>query len=266
MTDPLRLLQHDRPSLVGMVHLKPLPGSPRFGGSMPAVVEAAVTDAQSLSSGGVDAIMIENFGDVPFYPGRVPAETTAGLVAAVVAVRSVTDLPIGVNVLRNDGRTAVAIAACTGASFVRVNVLAGSRVADQGLLSSEAARVMRDRARLAPEVQVWADVDVKHSAALADRPLADEVGDLVDRSLADAVIVSGSGTGQPTSPEQVRAVRDASRGRPVVVGSGATLETLVELGADAYIVGTSLKIGGRVDQPVDAERVQRFVDVIRSIP
>ena len=247
-----------RPILVGMVHLGPLPGSPRYGGSMSAVLDAARADAAALAEGGADAIMVENIGDVPFFKSRVPPATVAAMTAAVVAVRAeVGELPVGVNVLRNDGRSAVAVAAATGAAFVRVNVLCGARVTDQGVIEGEAADMLRDRAVLGADVRIWADVDVKHSAPLAARPIAEEVADTIRRGLADALIVSGGGTGRPTDPAKAETVK-AAADVPVLVGSGATPESAADLlrHVEGLIAGTWIKRDGRVENPVDSSRVR----------
>src|ERR1051325_3729664 len=109
-------------SLFAMVHLPPLPGAPLFGGSMAAVIDAAVADARAGREGGGDALLFENFGDRPFFRGSVPAETVAAMTRVIATVAAAVPLPFGVNVLRNDARSALAIAAATGAAFVRINV------------------------------------------------------------------------------------------------------------------------------------------------
>ncbi len=257
-----RVLRDLPPGLIiGMVHLSALPGAPRFAGSLEAVRDNALRDAEALAAGGVDAIMIENFGDAPFHPGAVPAATIAQMTAIAAAVRSRVGAPIGINVLRNDGAGAVAVAAAVGAAMVRVNVLTGARVTDQGLIEGRAWEVMRLRAQLSPDLLVLADVDVKHSAPLAARPVEDEVADLVTRGGADAVVVSGARTGAPTDPEHVARVRDVTDA-PVVVGSGATLATAHALArvADGFIVGTAFKRDGRVD----VERVSALCSALRA--
>lgn len=255
--------------VVGMVHLRPLPGAPAYGGSLAQVIDAAVRDAEALAEGGVHGLMLENFGDAPFFPGRVPAITVAAMTAAACEVRRrVPTLPLGINVLRNDGRSALAVAVACGASFIRVNVLTSVRVADQGLLHGMAHDLMRERANLgASDVKVLADVDVKHSAALAERELADEVDDLIERGGADGLIVSGAGTGKATPTAKLAAVCAAARGRrPVFVGSGATADTAAELlkHADALIVGTAFKEGGVATGPVVVERVRAMMKVVGS--
>lgn len=265
---PSTPFRDDRPILIGMVHLQPLPGSPRFGGSMAAVIEAARRDAAALVEGGVDAVMVENFGDVPFFAQEVPPITLAGVTAAVVKVQEVlpADIGLGVNVLRNDGRAAVAVAAATGAGFVRINVLCGARVTDQGVIEGNAANVLRDRRSFGIEgCQVWADIDVKHSAPLARRPLSEEVSDTLNRGLADALIVSGGGTGLPTDPAKVREVCEVACDRvPVLIGSGVNPDAARDLliHASGLIAGTWVKQEGRVERPVDARRVRQLAEVV----
>jgi membrane complex biogenesis BtpA family protein len=251
--------------VIGMLHLAALPGAPRFGGDLGAVRDAVLRDAEALAAGGVNGLMLENFGDVPFYPGRVPAHVVARMTALAYEVRRlVPDVPLGVNVLRNDGQSALAVAHAAGAEFIRVNVLCGARVADQGILQGIAHDLLRDRKALGAEhVRIFADVDVKHSAPLGvSRSLADEVADTVHRGLADAVIVSGSGTGKATDPGHVRAVKAAAgAGVTVYVGSGVTAETVQQFlpHADGFIVGTFFKRGGVASEAVEVERVREFV-------
>lgn len=248
--------------LVGMVHLAPLPGSPRWDGSMDRVVAAAVADARALVEGGMDALLVENYGDVPFTAGRVEAATVAAMAVAVAEVaRALPGVPLGVNVLKNDARAAVAVACAAGAGFVRVNVLAGAVVADQGLVQTPAHDALRDRRLLAADVRIFADVQGKHAVALAAVPLEQQARDLVHRALADGLVVSGPATGEPTPVADIERVRRAVPGVPLLVGSGVTPESVADLlaVADGVIVGTSLKRGGDVRAPVDPERVRRLV-------
>lgn len=255
-----------RPLLIGMLHVPPLPGSPRFT-DMEFVRRRVLQDAEALASAGVTCLMLENFGDVPFFPGSVPPATVAHLTALAVDVRRIVpSARLGVNVLRNDGLSALSIAHAAGADFIRVNVLCGARVTDQGLILGIAHDLLRLRHSLQAEhIAVLADVDVKHSAPLAHRALAEEVHDLRDRGLADAVIVSGPATGAPVRPETLTEVRSAAGDMPVLIGSGVTPETIPGLlpQVSGFIAGTSLKQGGVVSAPVDPQRVRRLVDAIR---
>ena len=244
-----------------MLHLLPLPGSPRYGGNLEAIKTAMLRDAEALASGSVHGLMLENFGDVPFFPRRVPAHVVAHMTALACELRRRFDLPLGINVLRNDGRAALAVAQAAGAQFIRVNVLCGARVADQGILHGIAHDLLRDRAMLRADVKIFADVDVKHSAALAQRPLADEVSDTLHRGLADALIVSGWGTGRPTDPSHAREVKQAAGLAPVFIGSGVTAETIEQYlpHCDGFIIGSAFKRDGQVEGPVDRARVAAIV-------
>lgn len=256
----------DRP-VVGMVHLPPLPGAPRFDGDRDRLHEVAAREARALAEGGVDGVMVENFGDAPFHPADVPKHVVAELTALCRTVREATDgLPLGVNVLRNDATAALSVAAAVGGDYVRVNVHTGARVADQGILEGRAHETMRLRDRLDADVAVMADLDVKHSAPLADADYAAEsLAEHAERGLADALVVSGPRTGRPTDEDDLRDAvdrRDAlGVDTPVFVGSGVTAATAGDLldVADGAVVGTALKRGGETGNPVDPDRVRELV-------
>lgn len=250
------------PRLVGMIHLKALAGSPGFQGSIDSVVVDAVADAVLLTEAGFPSLIVENFGDIPFYADDVPAATVAGMTLVVDAVARATSAVIGVNVLRNDALSALAVASATGSSFIRVNVLTGLMYTDQGPISGRAAEVARVRKTLAPDVEIWADVLVKHAIPPAGLDAAQVAEDTVERGLADAVIVSGSGTGSIPDLSIARQVRSGvGSDTSIVIGSGANannLDRLLEI-ADAVIVGSSLKEDGVPTKPLDKGRVEAFV-------
>ena len=254
----------DIPRLVGMIHLLPLPGAPRFGGSMDEVISTAAADARDLADAGFPALMIENFGDTPFFADDVPPETIASMTVALQVIAEQATLPFGVNVLRNDARSAIAVAAATGARFVRVNVLTGMMHTDQGPIVGRAAEVHRARRSLCPDVEIWADVMVKHATPPPGADVRQMAADTVERGLADAVIVSGSGTGaEPDIHEAslvLSAIPDSTR---LVIGSGATasnLSRLIDI-ADSVIVGSSIKVDGLASNRVDPSRGAAFVEV-----
>jgi membrane complex biogenesis BtpA family protein len=256
-----------RPLLLGVVHLQPLPGAPGHRPGSPWRRRAA-SDARAYAEAGFDGVLVENFGDAPFFAGRVPPETSASLAVAAHAVRDAVPpaVAVAVNVLRNDGRAAVAIAAAAGLDFVRINVLAGAFVTDQGLVEGEAAQLLRDRARLAPHLKILADVRVKHAAPLAPRPIEEEALDLVERAGADALIVTGSRTGRAVDREELASLRKALPEAFLLVGSGTSRHTVRGLLADAdgAIVGSAVKRGGRTDAPVDKRRAAAFVHAARG--
>ena len=251
--------------LIGMVHLPPLPGSPRWDGSMERAIAVALADARALVDNGMDALIVENYGDAPFTRGRVGASTVAAMAVIAHEIRrALPDAPLGVNVLKSDARSALAVATAIGARFIRVNVLAGAVVADQGIVQTDAHDLLRDRRLLGVDVAIFADVQGKHAMPLAPVELEQQARDLAARALADGLVVSGRATGDTTPIEDVKRVRSAVPDVPILVGSGVTPETAPELLslADALIVGTSLKRDGDVSAPVDPVRVRRLVDAV----
>jgi membrane complex biogenesis BtpA family protein len=256
----LRLLRSKR-LLIGVVHLPATPGAPRFAGDRSAIARRAVDDARMLVGGGCDAVIVENFGDVPFFAHSVPPETIAALALAVAAVvEAVGDVPVGVNVLRNDARAALGICAATGARFVRINVHVGAAVTDQGLIEGDAVTTLRERQRLCPGVALLCDVHVKHAMPLGGGSIESAARDTLLRGLADALIVSGVATGSAPDVARLVAVRKAVPGAPLLIGSGLAETNARKLLAhcNGAIVGTSLKRGGEVGQPVEAVRVVRM--------
>ena len=253
--------------VVGVVHLPPLPGSPRWGGDMGAVLARARADLLALAEGGADAAIVENFGDAPFRAGAVEPETVAAMARALAELRPLTSLPLGVNVLRNDAVAALALAAVCGGAFIRVNIHSGVMVTDQGLIAGRADQTLRRRRELgAEEVAILADVLVKHAAPLGAVTIEEAARDAVERGLADALIVTGVGTGHATDLADVRRVRAVLPDMPLLVGSGVDERTIGETLtiADGAIVGTALKIGGVTTAPVDPERVRRLVAAARG--
>jgi membrane complex biogenesis BtpA family protein len=256
--------------VVGMVHLPPLPGSPRFAGDRKELRGRALADAFSLVEGGADALLVENYGDAPYYPDEVPSHTVAEMTAIARELGIGVEVPYGINVLRNDARAALSVAGASGGDFVRVNVHTGARIADQGLLEGNAAETLRLRERLEADVAILADVAVKHSAPASDRDIADVAEETITRGLADGLVVSGPATGEPADADELRALLDrrddVDPDVPVFVGSGVTAENgpaLLDV-ADGVIVGTALKRNSETAAPVDPDRVEAFVRSMRE--
>lgn len=248
-----------------MVHLSPLPGSPGFRHDFEAVLAAATRDAEMLHDAGFDALMVENFGDAPFFADDVPKVTVAAMARAVAAVRDVAGIPVGVNVLRNDGLAALAVAAASNASLVRVNVLSGTMYTDQGPIVGKAAEIARTREQLCPETAILADVFVKHAVPPAGITIEEAVRDLAERGGADAIVVSGTGTGLPAAEEDLKRVRSETD-LPIYIGSGATADAVRSLleTADGVIVGSALKMGAQGTDSVDPERAAAFIAAARA--
>jgi hypothetical protein len=247
--------------LLGVVHLRPLPGSPGHRGERLAAIEAAArADAEALLEAGFDGYLVENFGDMPFYPGPVPPHVLTAMTRIALGLPREGAL-VGANVLRNDASGALAVALGASLHMIRVNVHTGVLATDQGLIEGKAAWTLRERSALAPGVAILADVDVKHASPVGAFDLAAAAEETAHRGRADALIVTGKGTGKPVRLDDLRTVRAAVPAVPILAGSGVTLETVrrVLRLADGVIVGTAIKRDGRVLEPVDPRRAKAFV-------
>jgi uncharacterized protein len=252
--------------IIGCVHLMALPGAPLYGGSMSVVYDKAIEEAEILIECGVDGLIIENFRDTPYYPKRVPVETVAALAAVARELKRHVACPIGLNVLRNDGEAALAIATAVEASFIRVNVHCGAVVSEQGIIEGAANETLRLRSALRSGVLIFADVGVKHARPLVDRGLVTETKDVIERGCADAVIVSGERTGSETPAEVVQEVRRAAEA-PVLVGSGAKPENIGSIFSlvNGMIVGSYFKSAGQANNFVERSRVKAFMAEVNKL-
>jgi hypothetical protein len=252
--------------IIGVVHLLPLPTSARWGGNLKAVIARAEQEATALAAGGVDGIIIENFFDAPFVKDSVDPAVVSAMTLIVDRLKDLVMLPIGINVLRNDAQSAMAIAACVEAQFIRVNVLTGVMATDQGLIEGKAHQLLRYRRELGVEVAILADVLVKHARPLGTPNLTTAVQDTIERGLADAVILSGWATGSPPSLEDLELAAAAAGNTPVFIGSGASWKNIAQLmqAADGVIVASSIKRQGKIEETIDPIRVAQFVEAAKQ--
>jgi membrane complex biogenesis BtpA family protein len=251
--------------IIGVVHLLPLPTSPRWGGSLKAVIDRAEQEVTALASGGVDGVIVENFFDAPFTKNQVDPAVVSAMTLIIQRLMNLVTLPVGINVLRNDAQSAIAIATCVHAQFIRVNVLTGIMATDQGLIEGQAHQLLRYRRELGSDVKILADVLVKHARPLGSPNLTTAVQETIERGLADGVILSGWATGSPPTLEDLELASAAANGTPVFIGSGASWENISTLmqAADGVIVSSSLKRRGKIEQPIDPIRVSQFVEAAR---
>jgi membrane complex biogenesis BtpA family protein len=251
--------------IIGVVHLQPLPSSPRWHGDIHAVIGRAEREATALASGGVDGIIVENFFDAPFVKDRVDPAVVSAMTLLIHHIQNLVSLPIGINVLRNDAHSAMAIASCVDAQFIRVNVLTGAMATDQGVIEGKAHELLRYRRELGADVKILADVLVKHARPLGSSQLTTAILETMERGLADGLILSGWTTGDPPTVDDLEIASAISGNVPVFIGSGASWENIANLMpvADGVIVSSSLKRHGKIDQPIDPIRVSQFVDATR---
>lgn len=259
------LVDTDKP-IIGVLHLPSLPGSP--GNTVPFahIIGRALDDARKFVENGIDAIIVENYGDLPFFPDKVEPHTVAAMTLIVARIKCEhTKLRVGVNVLRNDALSAIAIATITGADFIRVNVHCGAMLTDQGIIQGKAYETLRYRRTLGSDVKIFADVMVKHAAPLSIMDIETSAQDTYYRGLADALIVTGVATGSTANLDEVRRVKAAVPEAAVFVGSGVTEENIKSVlrYADGIVIGTALKKDGKTINEVDAERVKRIVSQLK---
>ncbi len=255
-------------SIIGVVHLLPLPGSAGYGGSMDEILRFAVGDALAYKEGGVDTLLIENMHDVPYLKGHVEPETVAACAVVAQAVKYETMMPLGIQILAGANLEALGVALSSGLDFLRVEGFVFAHVGDEGLQDSCAASLIRRRAALrADHIKIYADIKKKHSAhaMTADVSLV-ETAEAAEFFRADGVVITGSATGRPPSPESVSAVRQSIT-TAVLVGSGVSGENVRAFApaADALIVGSALKYDGNWRNHVDRDRVSRFMEVVSSL-
>lgn len=255
-------------ALIGMIHLPALPGTPQSRLPLDAICEQAAAEARQYRDLGFDSLLIENMHDRPYARGAVGPEIVAAMTAAGRAVQAAASMPLGVQVLAGANREALAVALACGAGFVRVEGFVFAHVADEGIIESCAAELLRYRRQIGAEhIRVFADIKKKHSAhaLTADVSLA-ETARAAEFFLADGVIVTGAATGATTNPAEVAAVRAATR-LPLLVGSGITPQNVVDYAdADALIVGSSVKRDGVWSNPLDPGRMAALVAAFRALP
>lgn len=251
-----------------MIHLGALPGTPAASATLRQIEAQALTEARIYRDAGVDGLMLENMHDTPYRRGRAGPEVVAAMAVIGRAVKDQTKLPCGVQVLAAANLEAIGIAHAAGLDFIRAEGFAFAHVADEGIIESSAAELLRYRRAIGAErVQVWADVKKKHSshAITADVGIG-ETAHAVEFMRGDAVIVTGAVTGRAPTPEDVREVKRATQ-LPVLLGSGVTATNVAAFSADAdgFIVGSEFKAGGHWAGRVEAKRVRRFMAAVANV-
>ena len=245
-------------TLIGMIHLPALPGCARHEMPIDAIIDRAVGEAVVLAGAGFDALVIENFGDVPFARDALPPASLACMAVVADHVRQAVSIPIGINALRNDARGALGVAAAAGAAFIRVNVHVGVAATDQGVIEGQAHQTLAYRKLLSKDIAILADVFVKHAAPMHTTDIVLAARDAAYRGLADGLIVTGPATGSAVDRDDLTRVKQAVPDRPVLAGSGVTADTVASLlqSCDGAIVGSALKPNNDPSRPVDASLAQ----------
>lgn len=253
--------------VIGMVHIPPMPGAPRYDerAGIPGLIERVERDVQSLQEGQIDAIMFCNEDDRP-YVQTVGPETVATMTRIITSVLPKVQVPYGVDVLW-DPIAAIAVANAVGASFVR-EVFTGAYAGDIGIWNTNCAAALRFRRQInADRIKLLYNINAEFAAPLAPRDLASVARSAVFSSLADAICVSGQMTGQEAATDALQIVKEAIGNVPVFANTGVNAANVAEklAVADGAVVGTSLKQGGVTWNPVDPARVAELMNIVSQV-
>ena len=249
--------------IIGMVHLLPLPGSPGYKGNLDDIYEAGLKDLRALEKGGAGAIIIENFGDVP-YARENELINKIAFATMVARLRKETKLPVGINYQFNDVETEWAVAYNCDVDFLRCEVFAENRIGPNGVFVAAGPELMRIKAHYKKDIMILADASVKHTFALAEQPLDFTIESLIEGG-ADGIIVTGITTGVNPSVDDVKLVKKHAKKLPVILGSGINEKNVNDYlpYINGAIVGSSLKKDHIVENPVDVNNVKKFMAKIK---
>ena len=254
--------------IIGMIHVPALPGTPRFRLSIREILEKVSQEAELYAQAGVDGIAIENMHDIPYLKREIGPEITAMMTAIGQAVKQVTDLPCGIQILAGANQAALAAAQAANLEFIRAEGFVYGHLADEGLMDSDAGALLRYRRQIgAEDIFILTDIKKKHSshAITADISLA-ETAHAAEFFLSDGLIVTGTATGKAAKIEDLKAVKEASQ-LPVLIGSGITPENLQDFFplADGLIIGSYFKKGGYWENEPDLGRIGGFMDLVNKL-
>lgn len=254
-------------AMIGMVHVRALPGTPLNRNTMKEITDTAVMEAKLLQKSGFDAVMLENMHDLPYLKKHLDVEITAAMTAVSFAVKHVVDIPVGIQILAGANKNALAVAKAAGLDFIRAEGYVFAHVADEGILESDAGELQRYRKTInAEDIQIFCDIKKKHSShsITADKGIV-ETAEAAEFFLADGVIITGSATGKEADPQKLAAVKEAVNIK-VIVGSGINPKNLKKFWnhADAFIIGSYLKIDGKWNNDIDENRCLELIRAAKT--
>ncbi|MCL2354462.1 MAG: BtpA/SgcQ family protein [Oscillospiraceae bacterium] len=250
--------------VIACIHLLPTPGTFNYDGNVEKIYELAIKEAKAFEKAGVDALMIENHRDKPFFPDTVPNETVALMAGVGREIIKNVKIPIGLNVLRNDSEAAISIATSIGAKFIRINVHVGAVLAPHGIIQTKAHKTLRLAKSLGANVEIFADAGVKHAYPFAYKNIKEEIRDL--SVISNAIIVSGETTGSETKVSDLITAKENTT-KPVLIGSGITVDNIDNYysSADGFIVGSYFKTDGKATSFVDEEKLEKFMNKVLNL-
>lgn len=263
----VKVLGKEKP-VIGMIHVDPLPGTPKFKNDVKKIITKAIAEAKIYKDGGIDIIAIENMHDVPYLKREVGHEISTLMSVISYEVKNKTGLPTGIQILAGANKEALAAANAAGIDFIRAEGFIFAHVADEGLIESDAGELLRYRKQIGAErIKVFTDVKKKHSShSITSDINIVETAKAAEFFLSDGLIVTGVSTGEEADIEEIKRVKKNST-LPVLIGSGLTEKNIGKYYqyADAFIIGSFFKKGGNWENKVDGKRVSDFMKMIRKL-
>ena len=255
-------------TVVGMIHVDALPGTPKYKGDVENIINSAVKEAMIYKNSGIDAIAIENMHDIPYLKRNVGPEIISLMGIIGREVKKASQLPCGIQILAGANKEALAAALSAGMDFIRSEGFVFAHVADEGIMESDAGELLRYRKQIgAEDILIFTDIKKKHSShSITSDVEIIETAKAAEFFLSDGVILTGTSTGKETDIDELKKVRGAVK-IPVLVGSGLTADNIEKYfpAADAFIIGSYFKKGGYWQNEVDADRVKALVDKINKL-
>ncbi len=252
----------DKP-IVGMIHLKAMPGTPKFTGNSVQIIEAALYEAEIYKKAGINALAIENMHDVPYLKNNVGHEVSSLMSIIGYEIKKVSKLPCGIQVLSSANKAAISIAKNAGLDFIRAEGFVFGHVADEGYIDANAGELLRYRKNIdAEHIAVFTDIKKKHSShAITNDVTIVETAKAAEYFLSDGLIITGASTGETASKNDIKAIKEACK-RPVIVGSGITIDNIAQYLpiSDAFIVGSHFKKNGHWANTLEYDKIARFMD------
>ncbi|MBI9030819.1 BtpA/SgcQ family protein [bacterium] len=249
-------------TLIGMLHVQALPGTPKNYLSMPEIIDFSCREAEIFVNNGIYTLIIENMHDIPYLNSKVGPEITSAMAIIAYELKKRFSLTLGIQILAGANKEALATALCSGADFIRAEGFVFSHVADEGMMNSCAGELLRYRKAMGAEhVKIITDIKKKHSAhaITADVDIR-ETAKAAQFFAADGVIITGASTGLSADLEELKSVKK-SVDIPVLIGSGINEKNLISYleYADGLIIGSYFKENGYWANELSLSRIKKIV-------
>ena len=254
--------------VIGMIHVHALPGTPKNSKSINEIIKIAVTEAKLYQEYGIDAVIVENMHDVPYLNRVVGSEIIACMTAVTREIKNNVNMPCGIQILAGANQAALSAALASGCEFIRCEGFVFSHIADEGLMNSDAAELLRFRKKIgADHIAVFTDIQKKHSSHAITQDLSiSDLNKAAEFFLSDGTIITGKSTSEKAKTSELKEAKESTT-LPILIGSGITVENISEYWdlADGFIIGSHFKEDGNWKKKVSRNRVMNFLKVVQNL-